>query len=243
MMKWFPSLPWLIWSALALSLVSEMSLAQEMSLLRKLVDFFGLSSNPSEMKGPGGEPHAGEVWVIDLATGRASPVATEGEYRSPIFLGDGSILALEGGALVRLRGGAPSVLRTVPGIEKLVGTSRSGRGHVLAVLAGADGRPVPATLSLDDGTVSPVPLDWGSEEDVRALAHLRGWERDYGDVKLSVRRVREAGLGGTEEWSDVFLVREGEEPVNLTNCGGADCGQPSLSPDGERVAFVKAEDW
>jgi Tol biopolymer transport system component len=29
-------------------------------------------------------------------------------------------------------------------------------------------------------------------------------------------------------------------PQNVSGCDGVNCGQPALSPDGRRVAFVKA---
>jgi hypothetical protein len=196
------------------------------------------------MKGPGDEPQVGEIWVADLATGAIRPVATEGKYRSPIFLLDGSILTLKGDKVVHFPGGgtSPSVLQTVKGIDKLVGTNTKESGRVLAVLEDADGRSMPAILSLDDGAISPLPMDWESEEDIRVLAHLRGWERDYGDIELAVQRVRKSGMVGTREWHDVFLIRKGENPKNITNCDGSDCGQPSLSPDRTRVVFIKGED-
>jgi hypothetical protein len=224
-------------------LVVEAGHAQPESLLERLVGFLGLASNPTEMKGLGDELHTGEIWIADLTTGRTTPVATNGRYRSPIVLPDGSILALRGEAIVRFSGnsGDGSVLQTVQGINKLVGVNANDPGRVLAVIESGAGRPMPAILSLDDGSVSLLPINWNSEDDIRTLAHLRGWERDYGDMTVSVQRVQASGFGGTREWQDVFLVRPGKSAVNVTSCDGIDCGQPSLSPDRSRIVFIKGE--
>ena len=37
-----------------------------------------------------------------------------------------------------------------------------------------------------------------------------------------------------------LLERPVPVPQNLSACDGVNCGQPSLSPDGRRIAFVKA---
>jgi len=45
--------------------------------------------------------------------------------------------------------------------------------------------------------------------------------------------------GGTIEWTEVYAKRGDAPPVRLSHCDGAPCVQPSLSPDGKQVAFVR----
>ncbi len=101
--------------------------AQQMSLLQRVILFLGIDSSPVEMRGAGDEPRVGGIWIADLATGDTRPVVAEGEYRSPIFLLDGSILALKGEAVVRFApgGATPATQLTHEGIDKLVGVSTS----------------------------------------------------------------------------------------------------------------------
>ena len=214
--------------------------AQQTSLLQRMLLFLGIDSSPVEMKGADDEPRAGSLWIADLATGSIRPVA-EGQYRSPIFLPDGGILALQGETVVRFPPGSttPATRLTEKNLDKLVGVNSREPDQVLTVLKGADGRSIPAVLSLHNGTLSRLPMDWKSQDDVRALAHLQEWERSYGNLKLAVQRVRKSGLGGTREWQDVFLLRQNEDPRNISNCNGVDCGQPSLSSDHNQVVFIK----
>lgn len=217
--------------------------AQQASLLQRMLLFLGIDSSPVEMKGAGDEPRAGSIWIADLATGSTRPVTAEGEYRSPIFLPDGGILALQGETVVRFPPGGtiPATLLRDKNIDKLVGVSTREPDQVLTVLKGPDGRPLPAVLSLHDGALSPLPLDWKSQDDVRALAHLQKWERSYGNLKLVVQRVQKSGMGGTREWQDVFLLRQEESPQNISHCDGVDCDQPSLSHDHNRIVFIKSQ--
>jgi hypothetical protein len=55
-------------------------------------------------------------------------------------------------------------------------------------------------------------------------------------------RFESAGAGqlsGTVEWYDVFPQVESEIPVDLSQCDGVNCGQPSLSADGHWLVFLK----
>jgi hypothetical protein len=73
-------------------------------------------------------------------------------------------------------------------------------------------------------------------------AEIRGQERDYGTTTLYLKTESKQGLSRTAEWTDVWLRRGDAGPVNVSRCDGVNCGQPALSPDGRRVAFVKAGD-
>jgi hypothetical protein len=73
------------------------------------------------------------------------------------------------------------------------------------------------------------------------VENLEGWTRTYGDKRIYVQRQAKQALSGTVEWSDVFLEGGGQDPVNVSRCDGADCGQPSLSADGRLLIFVKSD--
>jgi hypothetical protein len=229
----FIVIPWL--------LLAEVSVAQSDSFLQSLSTFLGFPAVP-EPKAPRDDLAAGSVWMADL-TAKTTRRLNGENCRSPIFLRNGDVLALKGEMIVRipLDGGTPSPIHAVAGIDKLVAASNRDPDDVLVLLTDSNGRPTPAIVSLPGGAIFPVPVDFDSEDDIRGLAHLQGWDRDYGDIKLRVERVRKAALSGIREWTDVFLMREGQEAVNLTNCDDVGCGQPSLSPDRRRVVFIKGE--
>jgi len=86
-----------------------------------------------------------------------------------------------------------------------------------------------------------VPYDAASNQDLQMLESLQGWSRTYGDKYIYVKRQTKQAFSGTVEWSDVFLNVGNREPVDVSRCDGANCGQPSLSEDGRLLVFVKAE--
>ena len=96
-----------------------------------------------------------------------------------------------------------------------------------------------AILSLKDGTLNPVSLDWGSTSDVESFARLMSWDRYYDDIHLRVISRVITGFSGRSEQTYVFLVRGHVEPQNLSDCGERSCGQPSLSFERDKVAFIK----
>jgi hypothetical protein len=61
----------------------------------------------------------------------------------------------------------------------------------------------------------------------------------YGDKTLSIRHQEKQSLAGTVDYVDTFLRVDDSEPVNVSKCDGANCGQPSLSADGTRIVFIK----
>ena len=79
-----------------------------------------------------------------------------------------------------------------------------------------------------------------SDAERRMLAQVRGQERTYGDAAVDVKTEAKRGLSRTIEWTDVYFPRGSSSPQNVSACDGVNRGQPSLSPDGRRVAFVKA---
>src|SRR6058998_1244905 len=76
-------------------------------LLTKLLRIAGLTAAPSQMKGPADDTAVGNIWMTTVDRRDARALTTDGGYRSPIFLPNGStVLALRGNAIVQL-GTAP----------------------------------------------------------------------------------------------------------------------------------------
>jgi hypothetical protein len=220
------------------------------SLTEKLLKFFGISDSPSTLKGPEDEVTSGELWIVDL-TSKSSHVLASGEgYRSPVFLaGSKDVLVLRGNDVVRIpfAGGEGKRLYSMDGIVKLVGSSSeepgSGKsGRVLVLLRRqSGGHQRVALLTVRTGAVTVVPYDPASSQDLQMVESLQGWSRTYGDQHLYMKRQSKQALSGTVEWSDVFLQAGNQQPVDVSQCDGAQCGQPSLSEDGRVVVFVKAK--
>jgi hypothetical protein len=207
--------------------------APKPALWRRLLAFIGVSASPTAQRDGG--PAVGELWVAGTAGGKARRV-TERPVRSPVFLDADTILALADQELVRIdvaRDTSSTVAAGV-GLYKLVGVKRDDPGQVLAVRLDR-GQPIPGIFTVSNGRWEPVP---GAPDDL--VDHLLRWTRDYGDTLLDVRSlVHEGTLGRRQSVTDVFVVRD-HQASNVSRCAPASCGQPSLSPDGTKVAFVRA---
>ena len=59
-------------------------------------------------------------------------------------------------------------------------------------------------------------------------------DRSRDDVQQTLAIARKFG------WTDVYVQRGTAVPVNVSVCDGVRCLEPALSPDGRKVAFVKA---
>jgi len=105
-------------------------------------------------------------------------------------------------------------------------------GTILGLVQGELG-PRRAVLS-PDGRISAL-LEAETTGERRETALLAQEERDYADGRrLEMRRSERGGRG-----FDVFLV-DGGRVQNLSDCGDDACGQPSLSPDGTAVHFIRS---
>jgi hypothetical protein len=217
---------------------------QKTSFTEKLLKFLGISDSPGTLKGPGDEITSGELWLADVQARTTRALASGEGYRSPIFLaGAKDVLALRGMDVMQIptAGGGGRKLYPVDGIVKLVGASSADPGTVLILLRGeADGRPRVGLLIVSTGAVTPVRYDPASGQDLQMLEGLEGWSRTYGDRHIYVKRQSKPAFSGTVEWRDVFLQAGSQPPVDVSQCDGANCGQPSLSADGHWVVFVKA---
>jgi hypothetical protein len=215
------------------------------SFTEKLLKFFGISDSPSTLKGPGDEVTSGELWLGDLDAKTTRALTSSAGYRSPVFLsGTKDVLALRGSDVIRISsaGGDGKKLCSVDAIIKLVASGSEDPGKVLILLRGeAGGHPRVALLAISTGAVTIVPYDSASSQDLQMVESLQGWSRTYGDQRVYVKRQTKQALSGTVEWSDVFLKVGNQEEVDVSQCAGAQCGQPSLSENGRLLVFVKAK--
>ena len=215
------------------------------SLLSKLLRIAGVTAAPSQMRGPGDEVAVGDIWIVNVDRPAARALTTEGGYRSPIFLPNGSaLLALRSDTIVRLslQDGKAVPVQNVPGILKLVGVDAASPAEVVVLLdAPAAGSPL-AAVSLQSGKATPLPFDASSDQERRVLAQIRAQDRTYGDATVYTKTETKPGLSRPVEWIDVFLRRGTASPRNISACDGVNCVQPAMSADGRIVAFVKAQD-
>jgi len=201
----------------------------------------GISATPSSQKGPGDKIENGELWIVNVDGGNRFQIVEGRGFRSPIFRQDqSSVLALKEDEIVEIKVSGlietPIPLFSVSGITKLVGGVKDDSDTIL-VLQTDD---AVGLLSLETGQVTPLPYDAKSSEARRMINHLRGWSREYGNSRLYVERQTDVGLGGfTTEWTDVIFKEGQKSPENLSHCQGTNCRQPSLSPDGTLVVYVK----
>jgi hypothetical protein len=209
----------------------------------RVLKFLGISDSPGTLKSPGDEKN-GSLWVVDLSSHTTDAITQAEKYRSPVFLpGRNDILALSGNDVVRISpSGSANKLYSIAGITKLVAGSTDKPDTVLILLTeNAGGHSRVGFLSVSTGRVTPLAFDPNSSADLQMVENLEGWTRTYGDKQIYVQRQTKQALSGTVGWSDVFLKAAGQDPVNVSRCNGANCGQPSLSADGKLLIFVKSE--
>jgi hypothetical protein len=202
-----------------------------------------IAATPSQQRGAGAGPEAGDIWVITLVQKTRLRLTRDGGYRSPVFLhGDASLLALKGDAVVQvpLSGSEPVRLHVIKGVTKFVGVHREDPDKVLILCTGAADRHTVGLLSVQSGRVAPLPFDHQST-DAQRVYRLQEWEGVYGDITLSVQEQSTPGAADAGARTDVYRRQGNTPPVNLSTCKSANCGQPSLSHDGRRVVYVRAE--
>jgi hypothetical protein len=122
-----------------------------------------------------------------------------------------------------------------------VGASHDDPDQLLVVTEDSHHTPGAAMLSVGTGTLTRIPDNPNSAEDRGMLAHLKGWERVYGDTRLYCENNEKEGPGdSTIEFSDVYLRKGNGPPLNLTMGNGVSSSQPSLSSNGGQVVFIRA---
>lgn len=213
------------------------------SLWEIILRVTGISATPKGLKGPGDAVASGDLWVVNLSQKTRQRLTKGGGYRSPIFLQGHDVgLALQGEDVVRFRAlgfiAEPEPVLAAKGITKLVGRLNDDSDKILILQEDGNGQTLVGVLSLETGKVTSVSYD-AAPEAQRMLSHLRGWDREYGETRLYVKRKPEESLSGSTEYSDVYLKTASARPKNLTNCQQVNCSQPSLSSDGRLIVFVK----
>lgn len=213
------------------------------SFWEKLLRVTGISATPASLRG---EEHVtpGDIWLVVVSQSPAPQrVTRDGGYRSPVFDAQArNVLALKGSDLYRvpLNGDPPTKLHSLPGVSKLVGLSSDDPDQLLVLGNDDRGAPYAAMVSIRTGTLTRIPHNPASSDDRIMLAHLAGWDRVYGNTRVYTENTEREGAGGTAiEFTDVYLKRGGDAPVNLTQGTGISSSQPSLSPDGRKVVFIR----
>jgi hypothetical protein len=180
-----------------------------------------------------GTDATGAVWRVDVRDGASRRIGNADDLAWPVASPDGlAVFALRKGQIVRIAigdgsetpVGAPAEWRTLLGVAP--------DGTVLAVVE-SDPWPRQAMLGPDGHRIELPPPE---EDDERKLIGLLLQNaRSYADgVRLEVRDSEHGGRG-----RDVFLI-DGARQRNLSNCGDDLCVQPSRSPDGNYVLFIRA---
>lgn len=217
---------------------------KQTSFTERLLKFLGISDSPGTLKGPGDEVASGELWLADLNSQTTHALTSGDGYQSPIFLtGTKEVLSLRRGDVVQIpaTGGEGRRLYSGNAILKLVAASSADSGTVLVLLRGeAGGRPGVGLLKISTGAITPVPYDANSSHDLQMLEDLAGWSRTYADKRIYVKRQSKQALSGTVEWSDIFLQAGNQPAVDVSQCAGVNCGQPSLSADGHWLVFIRS---
>jgi hypothetical protein len=181
----------------------------------------------------GGTEAKGAVWRADLRNGEARRIGRAADLAWPVPSPDGvAVFALRGRQVVRIivSDGSETAVGAEADWRKLIGVTVD--GTVLGFVED-DPRPRAALLEPDGQfTVLPAPGDDGERKRNGLLLQER---RDYADgTRLEVRDSERGGRG-----RDIFLTA-GSGQRNLSDCGDDLCLEPSRSPDGNYVFFIRA---
>ena len=182
--------------------------------------------------GGGTKVMAGAIWRVDVRDGAIRRIGNASDLAWPVPSPDGlAVFALRGRQVVRIAIGDGSETPVGAPAEwrKLLGVAPD--GTVLGFVED-DPRPRPALLEPSgQRTELPPPDDDGERKRNGVLLQDM---RDYADgVRLEVRDSERGGRG-----RDVFLI-DGAKQRNLSNCGDDLCLQPSRSPDGNYVFYIR----
>jgi hypothetical protein len=195
------------------------------------IDYLGLTFKAVGNLGAGAD--RGRVWIIDLATGEGRQVSSADDLAWPVLGLDGStIFALRGVQAVRLTWPDGEIAPVGPEADwrKLVGVD--GSGDLLGFVTGRP-RAQPALMS-EDGRLLLLPQP-ETEQDRAHVSMLLQENHAYADGRqLLVMRSQRGGRGYD------ITFGTGAALKNLSDCGDDACGQPSLSPDGRYVLYIRA---
>jgi hypothetical protein len=212
------------------------------TLVEKLLRIAGLTATPSQMKAPGEAEQQGALWIADLGRQTSYALTTEERYRSPVYSPGDTLYALRDDSVVRVSSQGAAAVAAAPGVAKLVGFDPKAHDEIIVLFDGTrPGSPL-GLVSLSGGPTTPLPYDAESDATQRVVSQIRSQVRVYGGTTVYTREETKRGLAGVREWTDVYVARGGAMPENVSACDGDDCVEPALSPDGQRVAYVKTQD-
>jgi hypothetical protein len=218
---------------LALALM-PVAAAQREPFSAQVLRVAGVAPGPGAATDPDDEIDTGELWVADLNANTRNRIAGQG-YRSPVLTPAGdAVLAIRDDVIVRvpIGGGNPEDVFQLDSITKLVGFGSEER-----LLVTADDGNMVGFLTLADKKIRWLTPDESLAEDKAALDRIRGWERVYGDVKVSQERQ----TAGSKRWTDVLVRESGKDALNVSQGEGVSCGQPAYAPAKRLVVFVRSQ--
>ena len=212
---------------LVIALLLAAPLTAEETWVRWLLRVTGISVTSRGLRGD--EKLAGEVWVAKLSPAVRTPWATDSGYRWPIFTPNSqAVLAIRDGKIFRIPsvGGSPEDLGVVVGQVRLIACQREDPDLVVIL----KGEPAElGVISLSTGDYRPAPAEQESEQ------NPWNWAYDRDDLSLFQGR-----FDGSPDLN-VFVQQGDAERRSISRCKDADCGQASLSPDGQQVVYVKRQ--
>jgi len=184
-----------------------------------------------------GRAEAGQVWVADVdgtrRIGTAHALDPSTNLSWPVFAPDGSLYALQSGRVVHLSDRKKVVLaNSQQSWVKLIGVSPDG-----SILGIVDDPPFGKTAILSPKGELTTGASPASDEERQRQSVLLQESRAYADGRnLSIRYSERGGRG-----LDIFLSAKGASTTNLSDCGDDACGQPTLSPDGKKAAWIRSK--
>jgi hypothetical protein len=195
------------------------------------IDYLGLTFKAVGNLGAGAD--RGRVWIVDLATGESRQASGADDLAWPVFgLDRSTVFALRGKQAVRLASPGGEIAPVGPEADwrKLVGID--GKGDLLGFVAGRP-RAQPALMN-ESGRLLLLPQP-ETEQDRAHVSMLLQENHAYADGRqLLVTRSQRGGRG-----YDITFAT-GASTKDLSDCGDDACGQPSLSPDGRYVLYIRA---
>jgi hypothetical protein len=183
-----------------------------------------------------GKAEAGQIWVVEVdgtqPKGAAHGLSVAKDLSWPVVGDGGAIYALKDGAAVRLsQSGIETPLAgSTSAWEKLIGVNAD--GSILGIVRDPPfGR---VAILGSDGTLA-VGVSPSTAEERQRQALLLQETRSYADGRSLAVRSSTRGRG-----VDVYIAKKGKQTTDLSDCGDDFCGQPSLSPDGTRVTWIRS---
>jgi hypothetical protein len=158
--------------------------------------------------------------------------------------GEKTVLALMENDLVRISvfgSEEPQKLYPIEGAIKLVGLNKEDPDQALILIQDKENRILPKLLSVKSGALTDIPYDPESDDNRQKLSHLIGTERVYENTTIYVKNETQKENNNDKAWTDVYIKQGDRPPVRISQCNGIDCGQPSLSPEGGALVFIKAK--